>query len=237
MKTYAIADLHGRFDLLLSAYKRLIGGNHSGGTIVHLGDYVDRGPDSRQIIEFLMDPLTVPPGWKRVCLKGNHEAMMSQVCRTGGLVSWWMGNGGGRTLISFGHPTTGNVDVGIVPTNVLDWIDSLPLYIEDEHRVFVHAGVIDGLPLADHGEEILSWIIYGDSDESGYGDKHVVHGHHQFEDGPKLYAGRTDLDTLAWYTGRLVIGVFDDDKAGGPVSTIEVIGPTYDELMMEGKAA
>jgi serine/threonine protein phosphatase 1 len=59
----------------------------------------------------------------------------------------------------------------------------------------------------------------------GFGDRHVVHGHDSFADGPKLYEGRTNLDARAWRTGRLVIGVFDDDKPGGPVDFIQVIGP------------
>ena len=50
-----------------------------------------------------------------------------------------------------------------------------------------------------------------------------MHGHHQFEDGPKLFSGRTDLDTFAWHTGRLVVGVFDNDKSGGPVDLLEIV--------------
>jgi len=69
----------------------------------------------------------------------------------------------------------------------------------------------------------LLWWLYPDNADIGHGDRHVVHGHHQFADGPKCYRRRTDLDTLAWFTGRLVIGVFDDDIAGGPVDFIEVI--------------
>jgi serine/threonine protein phosphatase 1 len=77
--TYAIPDLHGRFDLLQSAIERII--QHSGerySTVVTLGDYIDRGPNSRQVIARLMD-------WqsetlKLVSLKGNHEAMMWETC-------------------------------------------------------------------------------------------------------------------------------------------------------------
>jgi serine/threonine protein phosphatase 1 len=58
----------------------------------------------------------------------------------------------------------------------------------------------------------------------GFGERHVVHGHDNSPDGPLLYAGRTNLDTLAWRTGRLVIGVFDDDRPGGPVDLIVVKG-------------
>jgi serine/threonine protein phosphatase 1 len=228
-KTYAIADLHGRFDLLSAAYDRLRD-IQTPGTIVHLGDYVDRGPQSREIIGFLMDDATVPPGWRRVCLKGNHEAMMAQVCATPGLIKWWLQNGGGSTLISYGAAIGQKADVGIVPVEHVQWLHQLPLYHEDANRVFVHAGVKDGIPLPEQDDETLLWMLYPDGAEDGYGDKHVVHGHHQFESGPLLFQGRTDLDTFAWYTGRLVVGVFDDDKPGGPSGTMEIIGQSIQGL-------
>jgi hypothetical protein len=61
-------------------------------------------------------------------------------------------------------------------------------------------------------------------DQRGHDVRHVVHGHHPFKDGPITIEGRTNLDTLAWHTGRLVVGVFDDDVPGGPVSLLEVRG-------------
>jgi serine/threonine protein phosphatase 1 len=230
MKTFAIADLHGRFDLLQAAYKRIAESSHSGGRIVHLGDYVDRGPQSREIIEFLMDDSTVPQGFERVCLKGNHEGIMTFVCASRALIGWWIDNGGGQTLRSYGAKVGDKADVGIVPEEHLRWLNTLPRYWADEHRVFVHAGVKDDVPLDEHDDETLTWMIYPDGADGGHLGRHVVHGHHQFEDGPKFYKDRTDLDTLAWYTGRLVIGVFDDSKPGGPVSTIEVLGPSVREL-------
>lgn len=228
-KTFAIADLHGRFDLLEMAIDRIEQSSHSGGTIVFLGDYVDRGPQSRQIIERLMAGPT-DPRWKWVCLKGNHEAMAVQVCVTGALVHWWMQNGGGSTLISFGNPANEIADVSRVPQEVLRWLNGLPLTYVDEHRVFVHAGVDPFTPLDKQDEEQLIWKLYADDDERGHGTRHVVHGHHQFEDGPIYLTGRTDLDTFAWYTGRLVVGVFDDDVPGGPVTSIEVLGKHIQEI-------
>jgi serine/threonine protein phosphatase 1 len=65
---------------------------------------------------------------------------------------------------------------------------------------------------------------YPQGDPSGFGGRHVVHGHDNFLEGPLLYEGRSNLDTLAWRTEWLVIGVFDDAKAGGPVAFIEVKG-------------
>jgi serine/threonine protein phosphatase 1 len=222
--TYAIADLHGRYDLLSEAVTKIVEHSRSDrpATIITLGDYVDRGPKSRQVIERLVD--WGSPDLKLVCLKGNHEDIMWQCCRQPIKAGWWMDNGGGATLISYGQNYGDIVNVKIVPEQHLRWIEKLPLMHVDRHRVYVHAGVDPDLPLAAQEPEQLLWKIYKGPDQRGHGTRHVVHGHHQFRDGPVSIEGRTNLDTQAWYTGRLVIGVFDDEVAGGPVSLLEVRG-------------
>jgi serine/threonine protein phosphatase 1 len=87
----------------------------------------------------------------------------------------------------------------------------------------VHAGLEDGIPLDLQSKRILIWKRYLNSSDEGYGDFHVVHGHDPFDDGPLLLPNRTDLDTGAYYTGRLVAGVFDDALPGGPIDLIENI--------------
>jgi len=86
--TYAIADLHGRYDLLSMAVTKIVEHSKSDrpATIITLGDYVDRGPKSRQVIERLMDWGSL--GLKLVCLKGNHEDIMWQCCRRAIHESW-----------------------------------------------------------------------------------------------------------------------------------------------------
>ncbi len=79
-KTYAIADLHGRFDLLEMAFACMVERAEPPATLVTLGDYVDRGPDSRKIIERLIAGLE-DDGCRLICLKGNHEDIMWQTCR------------------------------------------------------------------------------------------------------------------------------------------------------------
>ncbi|MDF3208357.1 MULTISPECIES: metallophosphoesterase [Mesorhizobium] len=235
MKTYAIADLHGRFDLLQMAYDAI--SQHAlgiPGTIVHLGDYVDRGPQSREIIEWLMDDPALPPGWRRICLRGNHEDIMVECCANLELVGrWWIPNGGGRTLISYGAKIGDGAAVAaaLVPSSHLDWMKALPRMHIDEHRVFVHAGVDPFKPLDQQDDQDLGWKIYPDDDERGHGKRHVVHGHHQFEDGPILLKGRSDLDTFAWFTGRLVVGVFDDAVAGGPIELLTVQGSHIQDIV------
>jgi serine/threonine protein phosphatase 1 len=231
--TYAIADLHGRFDLLMAAFDAIV--KHAAERsfkIIALGDYVDRGPQSRQIIDHLMAAQEM--GVSLICLKGNHEDMMVETLRKPLHPNWWIENGGGQTLISYGHERSSNYTPEVVPEDHIVWLENLPLMHIDVHRIFVHAGVDRFKPLDQQDSQVLFWKLYDENDEGGHDRRHVVHGHHQFEDGPIKHPGRTDLDTFAWYTGRLVVGVFDDEMAGGPIDCIEVIGP---RASLDGEAA
>ncbi len=212
-KTFAVADLHGRFDLLELAINRIEESSHSGGKVVFLGDYVDRGPDSKKVLDRLMaGPVT--PGWNWVCLKGNHEDMMVGCIKSPSDLPWWVANGGGATLASFG---------GTIPKPTLDWCDGLKLWHDDGKRIFVHAGVEPKRAMDQQGEAVLLWMRYNPPNaDIRYPDRHIVHGHTPHQEGPMLYEGRTNLDTYAVGTGRLVVAVFDDSKEGGPSSFIEV---------------
>jgi len=223
MRTYAIADLHGRLDLLEAAYDRLPA---EPGRIVHLGDYIDRGPDSRGVVEFLMNDDTIPEGYSRVILKGNHEAVMVETIRKSLDPAWWCSaaNGGDRTLISYGHPKMRRAwpyNPGVIPEEHLDFLDGLPLFFADNHRVFVHAMAKEDASLPEQKEEVVLWGTYSDDYQGGYRGAHLVHGHHEHKEA-LLLAGRTCLDVGAWRSDRLVVGVFDSDVAGGPVSLMEV---------------
>jgi diadenosine tetraphosphatase ApaH/serine/threonine PP2A family protein phosphatase len=220
-RTYAVPDLHGRCDILNAAIDRIV--EHSRGTIakvITLGDYIDRGPESRQVMERLVNwPLESLP---LVALKGNHEAMMWECCKNLSDPKWWLKNGGDQTLLSYGQCATAALQISAVPAAHLDWIAKIPSVYVDEHRIFVHAGVDDSLPLDRQGDQILLWKRYPEGFRKGLGRRHVVHGHDARPDGPVLTKGRTNLDTLAWRTNRLVIGVFDDDVPGGPAELLEI---------------
>lgn len=219
MKYYAIADLHGRYDLLLEAVNKIYA--HAGEDdykIITLGDYIDRGPQSKEIIDFLIEH----SGADFICLKGNHEDMMVRTIREPLDPDWWLGNGGNTTMKSYGSevrvsPYYGIPPVGwdphvVYPSHV-DWLEQLPLYYETEKQVFVHAGIpFPDVPLDKQDKEKMIWMLYGKTDSGGYQGKHVVHGHHQFADGPHVWEGRTDLDVFAWHEGRIVVGVFDDTQ-------------------------
>jgi serine/threonine protein phosphatase 1 len=216
--TYVIPDLHGRFDLLRDALTGIA--DHAAGntgTIVALGDYVNKGPDSNRVVERMRAGAF--DGWKFFPLKGNHDAMMVEALRNPSKMQWWIERGGDATLKSYGG------DPSAIPQADIAWLDGLPLLHTDTHRIFVHAGVDPGVALDAQAARTLLWKRYPKGYQGGFGDRHVVHGHNSFARGPELYEGRTNLDTLAWRTGRLVTGVFDDAKPGGPVDFVVVKGP------------
>jgi serine/threonine protein phosphatase 1 len=229
-KTYAIADTHGRFDLLsdaISAAERYAG--TEGGTLIVLGDFVDRGPASRSIIELLMAGPSLP-NWRWIVLQGNHEAMMLECLTNPGILRWWVGNGGGATLRSYGYQHGDGLVPLKIPVGHLEWLADLPVTHEDDHRIYVHAGVPFDQDVAAAKRDTLQWMLY--ASEQHYEDatvlpdaghvsgKHVVHGHEQSASHPLLKPHRTNLDTFAWSTGRLAVGVFDDAMSGGPVDVL-----------------
>jgi serine/threonine protein phosphatase 1 len=233
---YVIADAHGRFDLLceaLSLIERDAGdGPH---TFICLGDFVDRGPQARSIIDLLMAGPSLP-NWRWIVLQGNHEEMMVRCLNNPHLLDWWMRNGGGRTLDSYGYQHGDQIFPLKIPAEHIEWLKALPITFEDEQRIFVHAGVPFNTPLDQALPGVMQWMLHeGDGNYQGadfYPDephcsgKHLVHGHHQDAMYPLLRPHRTNLDAFAWYTGRLAIGVFDDSQPQ-PVKILEVIGKPY----------
>lgn len=213
-RTYAVPDIHGRLDLLELAFAGIV--DHASGqrgTIVTLGDYIDRGPASRDVIEWLMN-------WKAeqfdiVNLQGNHEVMMLTVCRGQAELGWWTRHGGGETLRSYGEPQD-HPNLRDLPAQHLNWMADLPLVHTDRHRVFVHAAVDPEAQLLSQNEETLLWRRYPKGSDVGHGKRYVVHGHDADPDGPFIGKRRANLDAMAWKTGRLAIGVFEDDCPGGP---------------------
>jgi serine/threonine protein phosphatase 1 len=215
--TYVIPDTHGRYDLLDDALAEIDA--HSRGTaaaIITIGDYVDKGPQSKQVIDRLLSGVT--EGCSFVALKGNHDAMMVEGLRHPAKMARWLANGGDAALASYG----GNA--AAVPRAHIAWLDQLRLLHVDAHRIYVHAGVDPAVPLDRQREATLLWKRYPKGFPDGFGKFHVVHGHDNCPEGPLLYDGRTNLDTLAWRTGRLTVGVFDDARPGGPVDFIVVKG-------------
>ena len=216
-QTFVIPDIHGRLDLLDRGLGEIAArSNGENDTVVTIGDYVDKGPASRGVIERLMSG--AGDRFVLVTLKGNHDAMMVDALKDHSKMKDWLAKGGDEALASYGGDAAG------VPQSHLDWLDRLQLFHADAHRLYVHAGVDPEAPLDRQREETLLWKRYPKGPSEGFGDLHVVHGHDNNPDGPLLFEGRTNLDTLAWRTGRLTIGIFDDDRPGGPVDFIVIKG-------------
>src|SRR3979411_459107 len=118
--TYVIPDIHGRDDLLSAALTEIAA--HAGGEaglIVTIGDYVDKGPDSKQVIDRLLSG--VADGWNLVALKGNHDAMMAESLRDPSKMAAWMEKGGDPALAPYGG------DPAAVPQSHIAWLDRLRL--------------------------------------------------------------------------------------------------------------
>jgi serine/threonine protein phosphatase 1 len=215
--TFVIPDIHGRLDLLCEGLVEIAARTQGErNTIVAIGDYVDKGPASKGVIDRLLSG--AGEGFHLVTLKGNHDAMMVRALRDSSKMADWLAKGGDAALASYGG------DPANVPPAHIDWLDRLRRFHVDAHRLYVHAGVDPEISLDRQREDILLWKRYPKGYSGGFGNLHVVHGHDNCPDGPLLYQGRTNLDTLAWRTGRMTIGVFDDDRPGGPVDIIVIQG-------------
>ncbi|WP_346732634.1 metallophosphoesterase [Bradyrhizobium sp. 186] len=117
---------------------------------VFVGDYVDRGPDTRRVVDFLIE--RQPRGKDQfMCLRGNHDDLLIRAAKKertdADLINWW-GNGGERTLESYGVD-----DPSELPKEHLAWIDALPIKFTDHRRLFVHAGIRPGISISDQDEQ------------------------------------------------------------------------------------
>jgi serine/threonine protein phosphatase 1 len=229
-RTYAVGDVHGRLDLLTSAVDAIA--RHVGDApfrVVFLGDYVDRGPDSRGVIDLLME---LQREWPVVCLKGNHEELMLQAVTEpgGGRLERWLEYGGRNTLSSYGLTAESDLASGI-PREHLRWMAALPRTTGDRHRIYVHAGLMPGTPVHRQKDQTCLWIRERFLQaRPGEFEAHVVHGHTPVWEGkpdpaePELLDHRTNIDTAAFATGILSVAVFEGDTPGGPVELLRIRG-------------
>jgi serine/threonine protein phosphatase 1 len=224
---YAIGDIHGQLALLEDILDRIERDGGRNARIVFLGDYVDRGPDSRGVIDLLDQGLTDGRNW--VCLKGNHDRLFEWFITPPEprqdshlLVGYhWFHDriGGIETAESYGIKLRPHIRqkalaeelFAAVPDRHLTFLQGLQLSHAEAGKFFVHAGVRPGVPLDAQVEEDLLWIrqefLKDDSDHGAL----VVHGHTPV-DAPDLHANRLNLDTGAAYGGPLTAAVFDGDE-------------------------
>jgi serine/threonine protein phosphatase 1 len=210
MSLFAIGDIHGFHDLLMKALAAVEESSHSPNTIVFLGDYIDRGPDSAKVVETLMvGPKREGDSW--ICLMGNHEQMMVEA-HEGGLSErrFWIDNGGDKALASWNNK---------VPAKVLDWCRNRPIHHETASHYFVHAGIMPGVPLEDQSDQVRLWIRDRFLDDESDHGKHIVHGHTPFDE-PQRLQNRTNLDSGSFFNHQLAIGRFD---APGPATQVFMV--------------
>jgi serine/threonine protein phosphatase 1 len=229
---FAVGDIHGRLDLVTDAMGAIAERAASAESfrVIFLGDYIDRGPDSRGVVDLMIE---LSRDHRYVCLKGNHEAMMLQSLAGGNADEFtrWMDNGGQQTLESYGASDWEEA-VEAVPAEHLRWMRGLPLTSGDGHRIYVHAGLMPSTPFDRQTEEACLWIREKFLRAPAHQfDGHVVHGHTPTWAGkpepgePELLPHRTNLDVAAYATNRLCVGVFDVAQMGGPIEVIVVEHP------------
>lgn len=198
-KTYVMTDTHGR----LGPLRALLAQIPDDSKLVFLGDYVDRGSESREVVALVR---SLP---NAVCLRGNHEDMLCAYDPRS-----WLANGGASTVLSYRHPLSGELDHKTLQGDAM-WFIGLPRIHSDAHRVYAHAAALPQFDLDDMPESITQWYRYVPKDHDiGWRGKHVVHGH---TPGILQLVHRTCLDAGM---SKMACGVFDDDVPGGPVEML-----------------
>jgi serine/threonine protein phosphatase 1 len=196
-RIYAIGDIHGCHDRLLALMER-IDIDWATDTLVFLGDYLDRGPRSFEVIDFLIDLKARHP--RTVFLKGNHEAMFLDFLK-GRETLAYIYNGGQQTLDSYfrhnhqGHQLS-------IPKEHLDFLNSLVLCHVTEAYIFVHAGLRVGVPVEKQAEEDLLWIREPFIESRHDFGKTVVFGHTPLPE-PLVTPEKIGIDTGAVYGRQL----------------------------------
>lgn len=217
---YAIGDVHGRDDLLLTLLTRIVADHtwrhpDKEATLVYVGDYIDRGLRSREVIDRVKRGV---PGFETICLKGNHEDLMLACLTTTDIDVWgmWLGNGGEQTAASFGLRIESDDDCDPVALakalgpERLRWLDTLKLYHRTDEYLFVHAGIVPGRPLTQQLEKDLIWIRHAFLDSDVDHGCIVVHGHTPAEE-PELRRNRIGIDTGATWSGKLTAVCLGED--------------------------
>ncbi|MFM2357128.1 MAG: hypothetical protein RLZZ528_2864 [Pseudomonadota bacterium] len=225
--SYAIGDIHGHLDKLAEAHDRIAADRRRSGSdapVIHVGDLVDRGPDSSGVIDFLIAGQARGEPW--IVLKGNHDRLFGGFLsapgwRDPGLrpdLHWFDPRlGGVATLASYGVAASlGGDDAAIraealarVPLAHRIFLDRLPLHHLRGQALFVHAGVRPGVDLRDQTEDDLVWIRKGFLDDTRDHGALIVHGHTAI-DRATHHGNRLNIDSGAAY--------------GGPLSVVHVSG-------------
>ncbi len=205
MNYYAVGDIHG----MLDAFRRILmdidaDKPNEPRKIILLGDYIDRGPDSKGVIDLIMRLQDERGADNVIALMGNHEDMALHDWRL------WISNGGQQTLMSYGD------NASDISKEHKDWLRKLSRYYETTHNIFVHAGIDDQpfIPMAQQSNSFLLWKRF----HKGYNpniSKVLVHGHTPGTQ-VEMLPNRINLDTAAVFGGCLTAAKFGPDS-GQPI--------------------
>jgi serine/threonine protein phosphatase 1 len=225
-RVYAIGDVHGRLDLLQDLHQQIHDDAWeypvSRPVVVHIGDYIDRGYQSRQTIDYLLDsPLA---GFHMIHLLGNHESTLLEFLDDIAAGPAWLRYGGRETLFSYGiewdHDLGSSEECLLriqrelrrkLPDRHRRFFADLPLTYAEGDYLFVHAGIRPGVPLDRQAPDDLIWIRDEFLNSTADHGKVVVHGH-SISEQPVLRPNRIGIDTGAFATGRLTCLVLEGDQ-------------------------
>lgn len=213
-RIYAVGDVHGCLDLLKRLETQIVAdaeGAPGEKLIVMLGDLIDRGPASAQVIDHMLR--RPPAGFERICLRGNHEAMMLAFIRNPRRGAVWLENGGREALLSYGLPSDtllrglaprvlDNLIQSHVPTEHIEFLERMPVLLDTPEAIFSHAGLRPGVKLAAQSDEDLMWYRDNYHDDFAEFGRPVVHGHTP-RDEALVTRYRIAIDTGAYVNGRL----------------------------------
>lgn len=223
-RLYCVGDIHGRHDLLVEVLDRIkldVNGFSGRVVIVFLGDFIDRGMHSREVIEILLNSSW--PSVEYVYLRGNHEQTFLAFLQEESVGRSWLSFGGQATLASYGvHlakiPTKREEFLRIqqelrekVPHSHLDFLIKTTISFEIGSYFFVHAGIRPGYPISRQNPEDIMWIRDEFLNSKKQFEKIVVHGHTVTGD-PEFLPNRINLDTGAYATGVLTCLVLEADQ-------------------------
>lgn len=211
-RIYAVGDIHGRADLLIDIIAR-IGDDLRRRPIEHavevyLGDYVDRGPDSKTVIDMLAVRLVEN---RAVCLRGNHEALMEDFLQDPAKLGHWNQLGGMQTLASYGVDLHSDLEtevdlhhrfLQVFPRAHQLFLQCLRYHFTCGDFLFVHAGIRPDIPLERQDPHDLVWIRHEFLNSAKDHGKFIVHGHTPVPH-PDIRRNRINIDTGAWRSGTL----------------------------------
>lgn len=223
-RVYCVGDIHGRDDLLLSLVKNIAedaANYHGHKSIIFLGDYIDRGMRSKEVIDVLIDPAFLPE-FQKIFLCGNHEqTLLDFLSSDGAILKEWWRYGAQGTFYSYGVAVIGIPSESkfpelhaqlteSIPATHIQFYQTLKASVVIGDYFFVHAGINPDLTLEQQHESDLYWIRDEFLSAKKMYEKMIVHGHSIVDD-PELLPNRICIDTGAYASGKLTCLILENE--------------------------